>query len=174
MIDVPAVGLFACKGLALPTPQLIEDRWPTAPVGVFARVCEECRDLVPAPLRLNSLQVDSLGDGLTRHGQLQGQAPGVQGGLAAGRPSLPRAGLHMVGMREEGGDRRGDEGGMQEGLQGAGSFGVDRIQAIHRLVQPDTAFPLPAHPVEVSDLPWADPGRQMRQEKTVPFMAIIL
>lgn len=131
MSDVPTVGLLACTGLALPAPQWLEDRGPTAPGGVLASVCEAGRDLVPAPLRRSALQGERLGAGLTRHGQRQGQAPGMQGGLGAARPHLLRSGLHMVRRREAGRERRGEAGGLPAGLPGAGAFGVARIQAIH-------------------------------------------
>ena len=133
---------------------------------------EQLCNLVPALYGLGPLQLEGLGDGLTGHGELQGQAPGVEGGLRAGRSSLLGPGLHMVGMREEGGDGRGDERGMQERLQGARPFGVDRVQAVHRLVQPDAEFHFPAYPVEVGDLPWANAGREVRQEETVAFRGL--
>ena len=91
---------------------------------------EQRCDLVPAPRGLGPLQVEGLGDRLTGHGQLQGQAPGMQGRLRPWRPGLRRTGLQIVGMGEEGGDGRGDERGMQERLQGAGPLGVDRVQAV--------------------------------------------
>jgi hypothetical protein len=82
-------------------------------------------------------------------------------------PRLLRPGLHSVCMREESGDGRGDERGMQEGLQGARPLGVDRIQAVARLIQPDAEFYFAPYPVEVGDLPRANPRGQVRQEETV-------
>jgi hypothetical protein len=107
-----------------------------------------------------------VGDGLTRHGQRQGQTPGVQRRLRPWRPDLRRTRLQVVRVRQEGGDLRGDERGVQKRFQGAGPRGVYRVQAMHGLVSPDAALDLPAHPVEVSDLPRANPGRQIRQEET--------
>ena len=95
---------------------------------------EECRDLVPALHGLGSLQVEGLGDGLTRHRELQGEAPGVQRCLRAWRTALRWTSLSIVRMREESGDGRGDERGMQERLQGAGPLGINLIQPVHRLV----------------------------------------
>ena len=56
---------------------------------------------------------------------------------------------------------------MQERLQGAGAFSVDRVQAVHRLVQPDAEFHCPGYPVEVGDLPWANlrAGRFVRKQQ---------
>ena len=130
---------------------------------------EQRRDLLPALRGLGPRQLEGLSDRLTGDGQLQRQTPRVQRGLRAGRPRLLRAGLHMVGMREEGGDGRGHERGLQEGLQGARLFGIDRVPAVPRLIQPEAQVDLPAHAVKVGPLPWADPGRQIRQENTVPF-----
>jgi len=72
----------------------------------------------------------------------------------------------MVGMREEGGEGRGDARGMQARLQGARPFGVARVPAVHRLGQPEAEVHLPAHPVEVGNLPRAKAGREVRQEDT--------
>ena len=124
---------------------------------------EQLCDLVPAPLGFGPLQLEGVGDGLTGDGQLQGQAPGVERRLRPGRAGLLRSGLQVVRMREEGGDGRG----RQERLQGAWPLGIDRVQPVHRLVQPDAEFHLPAHAVEVGDLPRADPRGQIREEETV-------
>src|SRR6267142_2998315 len=145
MIYITAVGLFARKGQAFPAAELLEDGWSTAPIGVSSARREQLCNLVPALRGLGPLELEGLGDGLTGDGELQRQAPGVQGGLCAWRARLLRAGFRVVGMREEGGDGRGDERGMQEGLQGARPLGVDGIQAVDRLVQPDAEFHLPAH-----------------------------
>ena len=85
MTYVPAVGFFAREGLAFPATQLIEDGWPSAPVGVFPAMRKQLRNLVPALRGLCPLQLEGLRNGLTGDGELQGQAPGVQGGLRAGR-----------------------------------------------------------------------------------------
>ena len=61
---------------------------------------------------------------------------------------------------------------MQEGLQGARLLGVDRVEAVHRLVQPEAEFHLPAHPVEVSHRVRADPGREIREEETIAFRGL--
>jgi hypothetical protein len=53
--------------LALPAAELIQDRRPAAPVGVFASVGEEGRDLVPAPCGLAPLSLEGLGDRLARN-----------------------------------------------------------------------------------------------------------
>src|SRR2546430_17539332 len=76
---------------------------------------EQLRDLLPALRGLGPLQLEGLSDRLTGDGQLQRQTPRVQRGLRAGRPRLLRAGLHIVGMREEGGDGRGHEIGRASG-----------------------------------------------------------
>jgi hypothetical protein len=75
----------------------------------------------------------------------------------------------MVRGREESGDGRGDERSMQERLQGVGPRGIRLVEAVHGLVQADAQFDLPAHAVEVSDLPGAGAGQQIRQEKTGPL-----
>ena len=94
-----------------------QDRGPTAPGGICTRVREECGDLVPALRGLGPLEVEGLGDGLTRHGQLQRQTSGVKRCFRAWRPGLRRTSLQIVRVREEGGDGRGDERSMQERLQ---------------------------------------------------------
>jgi hypothetical protein len=72
----------------------------------------------------------------------------------------------MVRGREESGNGRVDERSMQERLQGAGPRGIHLVEAVQGLVQADAKFDLPAHAVEVSELPGAGAGRQIRQEKT--------
>ena len=54
----------------------------------------------------------------------------MQGGLCAWCVRLLRAGLQVVGMSEQGGDGRGDERGIQEGLQGTRLLGIDRVQRL--------------------------------------------
>jgi hypothetical protein len=44
--------------------------------------------------------------------------------------------------------------------------GIHLVEAVQGLVQADAQFDLPAHAVEVSELPGAGAGRQIRQEKT--------
>jgi hypothetical protein len=56
------------NGPALPSSELIQDRRPTALVGILIRVHEERGNLVPAPLSLDPLQVEGLSDGLTGNG----------------------------------------------------------------------------------------------------------
>ena len=58
------------NGPALPASELIQDRRPTAPIGVSSGMCEQLRNLLPPPLGLDPFEVEGLGDGLTRHGQL--------------------------------------------------------------------------------------------------------
>src|SRR5262245_27999162 len=125
MIYVSTVRFLARQGLAFPATQLIEDGRPAAPVGVFATMCEQGRDLVPTSYGLGSLRLEGLRNGLTRHPKLQGQAPRVQRGLRTECTRLLRASLQVVRMGEQGGDSRGDERGMQEGLQRARLLGVD-------------------------------------------------
>lgn len=67
-------------------------------------MCEECGKLVPAPLGFDPLQVEGLGDGLTGHGQLQGEAPWVERRLHPWFVSLRWASLQIVRMGEEGRD----------------------------------------------------------------------
>ena len=82
----------------------------------------------------------------TGDGQLQGQGAGC--GAVPRCADLCWTGLEIVGVGEESGENRRDERSMQQCLQGAGPFGVDRVQAMHRLVQLDAEFHLPAHAVE--------------------------
>lgn len=107
MIDVLSVGLFACNRLALPAAQLIEDRRPTAPVGIPAGVCEPRRNRGPTPLRLGPLHIESLGDRWARDREWQGQAPGMPRGLGSWLAGLRRPGLPMVRMGEESGEAGG-------------------------------------------------------------------
>ena len=119
---------------------------------------EQRRNLVPRPLGRCSLEIEGLGHGLAGHGQQPGEEPGVERRLRPGRSGLRRMGLEVVRARQDGGDGRGYEGGMQERLQGAWPLGVDHVEAVHGRVQPDAEFDLPAHAVEVSDLQRAEPG----------------
>src|SRR5262252_746726 len=162
MTCITAVGFFACTRLAFPATELIEDGWPTAPVGVSPAMREQLCNLIPALRGLSPRQLEGLRNRLAGDRQLQGQAPGVQGSLRAWCSHLLRPGLHIVRMGQEGGDSRGNERGMQEGLHGTRPLGVDRVQTVDRLIQPDAELDLPAHPVEISDLPRADPGGQIR------------
>ena len=59
---------------------------------------------------------------------------GWSGASGPGRSGLRRMGLEVVRVRQDGGDGRGHEGGMQERLQGAWPLGVDRVEAVHRPV----------------------------------------
>jgi hypothetical protein len=124
------VGLFTRQGLACPAPALIEDGGPAAPGGIFPRVREPLRHLVPARLSLGAVQIDGLSDGLTRDRQWQGQAPGMSGGLRAWCARLLRAGLSIGRMGEAGGEGRGQTRGLQARLEGAGSFRVDGVEAV--------------------------------------------
>ena len=86
------------------------------------RILAECvrsAALVPALYGLGALQVEGVGDGLTRNRELQREAPGVQRCLHAWRIGLRWTRLEIVLVREERGDGRGDERGMQERLQGS-------------------------------------------------------
>jgi len=128
---------------------------------------EQLRDLLPPLPGLDPFELEGVGDRLTGHSPLQGQASGMQGGLYAWRADLLRPDLQIMSKGEERSKNRGDERGMQERLQGAGPLGVNLVGAVHRLVQPDAECDLPAHAVEVSDLPWVNPRRRIRQEETV-------
>jgi hypothetical protein len=77
--------------------------------------------------------------------------------------------LHMVRMCEEGRQGRGHQGGMQECLHRAGPLGVNLVQTVHRLIQLEAEFDLPAHTVEIGNLQRADPWRKIREEETVAF-----
>jgi hypothetical protein len=137
-------GLFWDHRLALPAAELIQDRWPATPVGVPTRMGEHLCDLLPAVLRLGLLHVKGLGDRLARDRQLQRQTPGMQRCFGPGSACLSRVRLPIMRVGQEGGDNRRDERGMQERLHGAGLLGIDLVQAVHRFVQPDAHFDLPA------------------------------
>ena len=92
---------------------------------------EECGDLVPALRGLGPPEVEGLGDGLTRYRQLQRQTSRVKRRFRAWRTGLRRTSLEIVRVREEGGDGRGDERGMQERLQGTGPLGIHLVQAVY-------------------------------------------
>jgi hypothetical protein len=51
--------------------------------------------------------------------------------------ALRRTGSEMVPVRQHRGDGRGDERGMQEGLEGTRPLGVDLVRAMRRFVQLD-------------------------------------
>ena len=165
MTKVAAIGCIAREGLALPATQLIEDGWATAPVRVFSAMHEQHRNLVPTFRGRGPLQLKGLGDGLAGNRELQGEAPRMQGGRWAWCVRLLWASLHGVDMREQGGDGRGDERGIQEGLQGARLLGIDRVQPVDRLIQPDAELHLPADAVEVGDLPRPDRGGRFVRKK---------
>jgi hypothetical protein len=76
-------------------------------------------------------------------------------------------GPHIVGVGEEGGDNGGDERGMQKRLHRTGAPGVDLVQAMHRFIQLDAQFDLPADPIEIGYLPRADPRRKIREEEAI-------
>ena len=92
---------------------------------------EQLRDLLPPAPGHDSLQMAGLGNGLTGHGQLQGEEPGVERRFRPGRSGLRRTGLEVMRVRQECSDGRGHERGMQERLQRARPLGVDLVQAIH-------------------------------------------
>src|SRR6267142_5274161 len=99
-----------------------------APIGISPAMREQRCDLVPAPRGLVPLQVEGLGNRLARDGQLQGQAPGMQGGLRTWGSVLLRPRVQVMRMGEESGQNRGDERGMQERFQGEGTLGVERVE----------------------------------------------
>jgi hypothetical protein len=70
-------------------------------------------------------------------------------------------------VRQEGGKGRGHERGRQERLERTRALGVDLVEAVPRLVQPDAECALPAHTVAIGDLPRAEPWGQVREEKAV-------
>src|SRR5262245_28342847 len=139
---------------------------------VFASIGEQRRDLLPPALGRDSLQLARLSNGLTGDAQLQGEQPGMERCLCSGCSRLGRTRLEVRRMRQESSQGRGDERGMQECLQRTRLLGVDRVEAVHRLVQPDAEFDLPAHPVEVSDLKRAESWGQVRQEKAVALWSL--
>ena len=57
---------------------------------------------------------------------------------------------------------------MQQRLEGTRSLGVNLVQAVDRLVQLDAELHLPAHAVEVGNLPRADPWREVGEEEAIP------
>lgn len=162
-----AVGVVSHHRLTCPAAQLIQDGGSATPVGVFSRKSQQRGDLVPAPLRRRPFPVEGLGHGLTGHGERPREASGVQWCLQAGLPRLRRAGLPMVGGGQEGGNHRGEARGVQECRHRAGSRGIHLVQAMDRLIQCDPAFDLPADPIEVSHLSWADPRREIGEEAAV-------
>jgi hypothetical protein len=82
LLEMAAVGRFTCDWLAFPAAELIQDRGPTPPIGVFAAMGQQCGDLLPAPLGRSPRQVEGLRHRLTGHRQLQGQTSGMQRGLS--------------------------------------------------------------------------------------------
>lgn len=133
---------------------------------------EQRSDLLPPALGHGSLQLARLGNGLAGHGQLQGEAPRVERRLCPRRSGLWRTRLEVMRVRQEGSDGRGHEGGIQERLEGTRLLGVDFVEAVHRLVEPDAEFDLPTYAVEVGDLQRAEPGGQVREEKAVALRGL--
>src|SRR5882724_3882330 len=168
MIDLTAVGLVARHRLAVPTTELSANGWPSAPVRGSPARRPPRGDLRPAWRGLGPCPLAGLGDGLTGDGARQSEAPGLPGGLRAGRARRLRARVHVVRMCAPGADGRRDEGGMPAGLQRAGPVRVARVQAGDGLLPPDAEFPLPAHAVQGSDLPRPEPWGEMRQDTAVP------
>jgi hypothetical protein len=74
-----------------------------------------------------------------------------------------RTSVEVVLVCKYGGDGRSHERGMQERLHRTWPLGVDLVQAVYRLVQLDAEFDLPAHPVQVGDLPRAEPWWEIRE-----------
>jgi hypothetical protein len=132
-------------------------------------VHEACGTLVPLPLGLDRLQLEGVGDGLTGHGQRQGQAPWLERRLQPWLANLRRASLQIMRVGAAGGDGRGHACRLQERLQRARPLGVDLVQTIPRLVQPDPEFDLPAHTVASGHLQWAEPRRPVREENAGAF-----
>jgi hypothetical protein len=130
---------------------------------------EQCCDLLPAPLRGGTLEVQGLRNRLTGDGQLQGYTPGVQRRLGPWRALLRRAEPCIVGVGEESDNDGGDERGMQKGLHRTGALSVNLVQAMDGFVQLDAQFNFPTHPVQVSHLSWADPRREICEEEAVPL-----
>src|SRR6266487_1253152 len=61
---------------------------------------------------------------------------------------------------------------MQERLHRTGALGIDLVQAVHRLIQSDAQLDFPADAVEISHLPRADPGREIREEEAIPLRRV--
>jgi hypothetical protein len=78
----------------------------------------------------------------------------------------------MVGVGEEGDTNRGDARGMSERCHRAGAFGIALVQAVDRLIQCDPQFHLPAHPIQVGDLPWPQPRGQIRQKNVIALRRV--
>ena len=129
-------------------------------------------DLRPPARGHGSLQLARLGNGLRGRGQLPGEAPRVERRLCPRHAGRHRTRLEVMRVRQEGSSGRGHQGGIQESLEGTRLLGVDLVEAIHRRVQPDAAFDLPAPAGEVGDLPRAEPGGQVREEKAVALRGL--
>jgi hypothetical protein len=127
---------------------------------------------LPGPLRRRPFQVEGLCNGLTGHGELQREAPGVQRCLRPGLPLPRRTGLPIVGVDEEGGKNRGDERGVQERLHRAGSLGIHLVLAVDRLIQFDAQVDLPADPIEVGDWPGPKSWGQLREEEAIALRRV--
>jgi hypothetical protein len=63
MTCVTAVGLFAGQRLAFPATELIEDGWPTAPVGASPAMRAQPCNLIPALHGLSPRQLKGLCSG---------------------------------------------------------------------------------------------------------------
>ena len=130
---VPAVGPCARPGLAVPTAALLQDGWPTAPVGIGASGREECGQLVPAPRRLDPRQGEGWGAGRTRHGPRQRQAPGGEWRRSPGRSGQLGAGRHRRRVRAPSGPASARTAARRRAPPGGAPTGP-----------PGTAFHLPA------------------------------
>ena len=169
---VPAVGPLGGPGLTCPAPALSEAGGPSAPGGIVPGVREPRCHEVPAACGVRPRQRDGLRARLTGEAQLSGQPPGRPGGVQARRSRRLRAGGHVGGRGEAGGEGRGQPGRMQEGFQRARRFGRDGLEAVPRRVEPDPAFHFPAHPGAVAHLPWPDAWRARGPATTRPVRRV--
>ena len=120
------------RGRLLGTPQYIKGRRAPSPVRVFCFAVDGLREPIPSIRRLFALSglvhLHGEGDQLRETGEDARDLHRVQGSNLTRLPNF-RPGLQVMRVDGDGGDGRGQQAGMEHGLDGA-------FPGRHRLVEP--------------------------------------